>query len=55
MNFARSETALDINCQPGPLQQINQVTHWLGMNSHEMSLITIFGHRHSNKKFHQKN
>ena len=29
MNFARSETALDINCQPGPLQQINQVTHWL--------------------------
>ena len=35
MNFARSETALDINCQPGPLQQINQVTHWLGMISHK--------------------
>ena len=29
MNFARSEGCLDINCQPGPLQQINQITHWL--------------------------
>ena len=29
MNFARSEGALDIDCQPGPFQQINQITHWL--------------------------
>ena len=29
MNFARSESGLDLNCQPGPLQQINQITHWL--------------------------
>ena len=29
MNFPRSEGALDLNCQPGPLQQINQITHWL--------------------------
>ena len=54
MNFARSETALDINCQPGPLQQINQVTHWLGMISHKISLITIFGHRNSNTKISSK-
>ena len=29
MNFARSETAPDIDCQPGPLQQVNQISHWL--------------------------
>ena len=26
----------------------------LGMNSHEMSLITIFGHKHFMQKFYQK-
>jgi len=29
MNFARSETAPDMDCQPGPLQQVNQISHWL--------------------------
>ena len=29
MNFARSEGSPDIDCQPGPLQQINQISHWL--------------------------
>ena len=29
MNFARSEAALELDCQPGPLQQMNQITHWL--------------------------
>ena len=39
MNFARSEGGLDINCQPGPLQQINQITHWLdGSNIYGSSI-----------------
>ena len=29
MNFVRSQANVDLDCQPGPLQQINQVTHWL--------------------------
>ena len=29
MNLARSETAPDMDCQPGPLQQVNQISHWL--------------------------
>ena len=29
MNLARSLGAPDIHCQPGPLQQVNQITHWL--------------------------
>ena len=29
MNFARSEGSPDIDCKLGPLQQINQVSHWL--------------------------
>ena len=29
MNFARSMGAIDLDCQLGPLQQVNQITHWI--------------------------
>ena len=29
MNFVRSQACLKLDCEPGPLQQINQITHWL--------------------------
>ena len=48
MNFARSETAQNLNCQPGPLQQVNQITHWLdssnvyGSTEEEMRQLRAF-------------
>ena len=39
MNFKRSKVSIDINCQPGMYQQINQITHWLdGSNIYGSSL-----------------
>ena len=39
MNFKRSKVSIDIECQPGTYQQINQVTHWLdGSNLYGSSL-----------------
>ena len=29
INFVRSVSAPQLDCQPGPLQQVNQITHWL--------------------------
>ena len=37
--FKRSKTSIDIECQPGTFQQINQITHWLdGSNIYGSSL-----------------
>jgi peroxidase len=39
MNFKRSKVSIDIECQPGTYQQINQITHWLdGSNIYGSSL-----------------
>ena len=39
MNFKRSKVSIDIECQPGTFQQINQITHWLdGSNIYGSSL-----------------
>ncbi len=29
MNFVRSDCAPRLDCSPGPLEQVNQITHWL--------------------------
>ena len=29
INFVRAKSAPSLDCQPGPLQQVNQITHWL--------------------------
>jgi peroxidase len=29
MNFVRSDAAPRLDCSPGPLEQLNQITHWL--------------------------
>ena len=39
MNFARSKVATNIDCKPGPFQQINQISHWLdGSNIYGSSI-----------------
>ena len=38
----------------GHLQWLNVSANQLGMISHKISLITIFGHKHFRQKFHQK-
>ena len=29
INFVRAISAPSLDCKPGPLQQVNQITHWL--------------------------
>ena len=41
INFVRSVAAPRRSCQPGPLEQINQITHWLDASNVYGSLVPV--------------
>lgn len=41
INFVRSVTAPHLDCQPGPLEQVTQITHWLDSSNVYGSLESV--------------